>query len=165
VKLALDWKALGLDPGKTTLLAPAIDHFQQAAVFDVRSSLRVDAGRGWLLIADESPREISADAAGLDPLRGRKILAEDNTPFDLNIPANTVKTRDLPWRTGATVAVARVDPMKDNGQTWGIGLAIGWAGGRYVQINCRSDGRWELRREGRESLVEGVRSEDRSRSP
>ena len=155
VNLAIDWKAVGLDPKKTTLWAPAIKNFQTAAVFAADKNIRVAPGKGWLFIADENPREVTGGAAGLDPLKGLKTRAEDATPFAINVPANTVKTKDLPWMEGATVAVARVDPMKDNGQTWGIGLAVGWPGGKYVQINCRSDGRWELRRDGRESLMEG----------
>ena len=53
------------------------------------------------------------------------------------------------------MAAARVDAMKDDGQTWGIGLAAAWADGHYLQINCRSDGRWEVRQNGYPSLVEG----------
>jgi hypothetical protein len=61
VNLTLDWKALGLDPKKTTFLAPAIENFQAAAVFGADSAIPVDPGKGWLLIADETPRELSHD--------------------------------------------------------------------------------------------------------
>jgi hypothetical protein len=43
--------------------------------------------------------------------------------------------------------------MKDNGQTWGLGLAVGWADGKYVQIHSRSDGRWGVVRNGSETLL------------
>jgi hypothetical protein len=57
VKLAVDWKALGLDPGKTTLWAPVIDDCQPEAVFALDSTIAVQPGRGWLLIADQTPRK------------------------------------------------------------------------------------------------------------
>ena len=60
VNLTLDWKALGLDPKKTTLLAPSIDHYQTGAVFAADSGIRVDPGKGWLLIAEETPRVVFA---------------------------------------------------------------------------------------------------------
>ena len=59
MKLAVDWQALGLDPKKTTLSAPAIEAFQPEAVFAVDGEIPVEAGRGWLLVADETPREVS----------------------------------------------------------------------------------------------------------
>lgn len=59
VKLAVDWKAMGLNPAKTTLWAPAVEAFQPEAVFAVDGRIPVDPGRGWLLIADETPREVA----------------------------------------------------------------------------------------------------------
>jgi hypothetical protein len=153
VSLALDWKALGLDPKKTTFLAPAIEHFQPGAVFAPDSRIRVNPGKGWLLIADETPRKISADDVGLDPLHGLKVKVEMHTPFEISIPANTVATKDMRWAEGTTAAVARIDPRRDNGQTWGLGLALGWADGKYVQIHSRSDGRWGVVRNGTEALL------------
>ena len=50
VRLAIDWKKLGLDPKKATLLAPAIDKFQDAAQFKPGDPIRVEPGKGWLLI-------------------------------------------------------------------------------------------------------------------
>ena len=51
VRLKIDWKALGLDPAKVRLEAPAIQGFQDAASFDVRDSITVEPGKGWLLVA------------------------------------------------------------------------------------------------------------------
>jgi glycosyl hydrolase family 123 len=50
VSLAIDWTALGLDASRARLTAPAIDGFQPAASFAPADRLRVDPGRGWLLV-------------------------------------------------------------------------------------------------------------------
>ena len=50
IRLAIDWKKLGLDPEKAVLRAPAIDKFQDAAEFKPGDAIRVEPGKGWLLI-------------------------------------------------------------------------------------------------------------------
>jgi len=50
VRLAVDWKALGFDPKKVKIVAPAIDKFQDAAEFKPDDPIRVEPGKGWLLI-------------------------------------------------------------------------------------------------------------------
>lgn len=50
VRLAIDWKALGLDPKTAVLRAPAIDKFQDAAEFKPGDPVRVEPGQGWLLV-------------------------------------------------------------------------------------------------------------------
>ena len=50
VRLAIDWKALGLDPRKATIIAPAIDKFQEAGSFKPGDPVRIDPGKGLLLI-------------------------------------------------------------------------------------------------------------------
>lgn len=152
VKLAIDWQALGLDPKKTTLWAPEAKGFQPERVFAADAAIPVEAGRGWILIADETPREVSAVPASVDPLKGMAAKFEQNTPVEINVPANTVKTQEIPWAAGATIAVARLDPKQDEGQSWGVGLAVGWANGKSVQINCRTSGQWGVRRNGSEML-------------
>ncbi len=52
VKLVVDWKALGLDPSKVVLCAPAIDGFQQESVFSPTDLIPLEPNRGWLLIAE-----------------------------------------------------------------------------------------------------------------
>ncbi len=155
VSLDIDWKALGLDPKRATLWAPETPRFQSEAVFAANGTIRTDPGKGWLLIVDETPREVTGGPGAVDPLKGLTVISEDKTPFEIKIPANTVKTKDLPWPKKATTVVAHLDPMKDEGQSWGVGLAVGWANGKYVQINCRTDGRWGIRTHGREGLVGG----------
>jgi len=54
VTLSLDWKALGLDPKRTALRAPPIEHFQTGAVFAADAPIQVQPGKGWLLVAEES---------------------------------------------------------------------------------------------------------------
>ena len=49
VRLAIDWKKLGLDPKRALLHAPAIDKFQDAAEFRPGDPIRVEPGQGWLL--------------------------------------------------------------------------------------------------------------------
>jgi hypothetical protein len=50
VRLAIDWKALGLNAKRAVLTAPAIDKFQDAAEFKPGDPIRVEPGQGWLLI-------------------------------------------------------------------------------------------------------------------
>jgi hypothetical protein len=48
VKLAIDWRALGLNP--VTLSAPAIAGFQPATTFAADTTVSVAPGKGWLII-------------------------------------------------------------------------------------------------------------------
>jgi len=50
IRLAIDWKKLGLDPKKAVLRAPAIENFQGAAEFRPGDAIRVEPGKGWLLV-------------------------------------------------------------------------------------------------------------------
>jgi hypothetical protein len=50
VTLNIDWKKLGIDPAKATLMAPAINNFQPAQTFSVKDQVPVAKGKGWLLI-------------------------------------------------------------------------------------------------------------------
>jgi hypothetical protein len=56
IQLAIDWDALGLNAAKASYWAPKIDGFQNEAVFDPNAPLNVPAGKGWLIIVDETPR-------------------------------------------------------------------------------------------------------------
>jgi len=53
VRLKIDWKKLGLDPKTAVLRAPAIDKFQDAAEFGPGDAVRVEPGKGRLLILSE----------------------------------------------------------------------------------------------------------------
>jgi hypothetical protein len=61
VALTIDWRALGLEPSRARLTAPAIDGFQAAASFAPTDRIRVEPGRGWLLVID--PRSTSRKGA------------------------------------------------------------------------------------------------------
>lgn len=50
VRLAIDWKKLGLDPKSAKLVAPAIDKFQEPAEFKPGDTVRVEPGKGLLLV-------------------------------------------------------------------------------------------------------------------
>jgi hypothetical protein len=55
VALAIDWKALGLDASRARLTAPAIEAFQPAASFAAGDRIRVEPGKGWLLVVEALP--------------------------------------------------------------------------------------------------------------
>ncbi len=50
IQLKIDWKKLGIDPSKATIVAPAIKNFQQPKTFDLNEKISVAKGKGWLLI-------------------------------------------------------------------------------------------------------------------
>jgi len=51
IKLAIDWKSLGLDPLKTVLTAPMIENMQEFRTFNVGDNLPVKKSQGLILIA------------------------------------------------------------------------------------------------------------------
>jgi hypothetical protein len=53
VHLIIDWKALGLDPAKALLHAPASANFQPARQWKPTEAIPVEPYRGWLLMLDE----------------------------------------------------------------------------------------------------------------
>jgi hypothetical protein len=53
VTLELDWRALGIDAAKATLMAPGIDRFQEARRFAPGEPIPVAPGKGWLLVLSE----------------------------------------------------------------------------------------------------------------
>jgi hypothetical protein len=53
VQLNIDWKMLGIDPAKATIIAPGVKNFQQDKTFTVREEIPVEKGKGWLLIVKE----------------------------------------------------------------------------------------------------------------
>ena len=50
VRLSLDWSALGIDPAKAKLTAPAIKEYQPSTEFDPQGTIPVPKGKGWLLL-------------------------------------------------------------------------------------------------------------------
>ncbi len=49
-KLSINYGALGLDPAKTRIYAPAIEGFQPERIFRVGDKIPIEDGKGWLLI-------------------------------------------------------------------------------------------------------------------
>jgi hypothetical protein len=52
VKLRIDWRALGINPRRASIWAPAIDRFQDAATFDPNGTIAVPPGKGWVLMVE-----------------------------------------------------------------------------------------------------------------
>lgn len=52
VVLSVDWQALGLDPSKVTLHAPAIEGFQTEATWRPGDKITVTRGKGLLIVAE-----------------------------------------------------------------------------------------------------------------
>lgn len=53
IKLAINWKALGLSPENVILKAPEVKDFQDAKTFGVNDLITVKSKQGWLLIIQE----------------------------------------------------------------------------------------------------------------
>jgi hypothetical protein len=52
VRLTIDWKALGINPEKTTLNAPEIKGFQISKKYGINESVTVEPNKGWLIIIE-----------------------------------------------------------------------------------------------------------------
>jgi hypothetical protein len=50
IQLKIDWKKLGIDPAKATIVAPEIRNFQRGKTFGLNDKIPVEKGKGWLLI-------------------------------------------------------------------------------------------------------------------
>jgi hypothetical protein len=150
-QLTIDWKALGLDPTKASLWAPNIPSFQSEMVFSPHSTILVQPGKGWLIVVDETSR---TPTQIVDPSLGQTLKSE-HPAFELNVPSNSVKTVDVPWASGATTVISQLNPMQDPSQSWGVGCAVAWSDGKYIQFNARIDGRWNVIRNGIESQIPG----------
>lgn len=53
VQLQIDWNKLGIDPSKAGITAPDIKYFQPGAVFNSNDNIKVEKGKGWLLVIQE----------------------------------------------------------------------------------------------------------------
>jgi hypothetical protein len=49
VRLRIDWEALGLDPARASIVAPAVSGFQPETHFKPVDAISVEPGHGWLL--------------------------------------------------------------------------------------------------------------------
>ncbi len=163
-RLQIDWAALKLDPAKVKLWAPEVADYQPATLFNVGDEIPVRPRRGWLLIVDSERHEAPAyqpptDEAlktrtllfeerfagrtlpegwttQLSARPGTKLEAADGT---LRITAKAhslaVARRALP--AGVTMVQCRAESGTDEGMTWGVGLALRWAGKTMLRLNLR----------------------------
>jgi len=53
-RLAVDWRAIGLDPARAILEGPEIPDFQHATSFRPTDAIPIPKGRGWLLLLKEA---------------------------------------------------------------------------------------------------------------
>ncbi len=53
IRLQIDWKALGIDPSKASITAPEVKNFQHAASFTDGQDIKVEKGRGWMIVIKE----------------------------------------------------------------------------------------------------------------
>ena len=166
--LQIDWKALGLDPKKATLYAPAIEEYQQAAVFGPADPIPLLPRQGWLFWIDEQPHEAPDYVSGVDrALEGRQVILEEtfsgsqlgsswtshlseqgDARLEVKDGAMVISSRahhcafaerDLP--SGTTMVQCRINAGTDQGMTWGPGLGLVWPG-EFLRINLRpSEGR------------------------
>lgn len=52
IHLSIDWKALGLSPKHSKIVAPAISKFQEAGTWKMNEAINIPAGKGLLLIVE-----------------------------------------------------------------------------------------------------------------
>jgi hypothetical protein len=53
VKLNIDWNKLGIDPTKAIITAPDVKNFQQGAMFNATDDIKIEKGKGMLLMIRE----------------------------------------------------------------------------------------------------------------
>ncbi|MBX2924980.1 MAG: hypothetical protein KF746_22455 [Chitinophagaceae bacterium] len=53
ITLNINWNKLGIDPSKAVITAPAVKNFQEEKTWNVKDSIPVEKGKGWLLLISE----------------------------------------------------------------------------------------------------------------
>ena len=56
VQLAVDWKALGIDPKRARITAPKIRGLQGRREFGAGERIPVEPGKGWVLVISDGAR-------------------------------------------------------------------------------------------------------------
>jgi len=162
-RLSIDWKAVGLDPGRAHLFAPAIPAFQPSVLLKPTDPIPVIPGRGWLFILDEEPHEVPVLP---DAYAARKVVLDDQFTGDalgadwkvelsaqagaslkvadgavaIEACANCCAFASRPLPAGANLVECLIYSGNDNGASWGPGLSLGWPG-KSLRINLRAEGR------------------------
>lgn len=164
LKLKIDWPALGLDPAKAKLYAPAIEGLQKETLFAPTDALPVEPRSGWMLIVDEAAH--TAPAPGEDPPKELRALWQEPFAGDalgagwkstlstrpgtqigvaagemvINCTANTCAFADHPLPAGTTAVECELNSGTDGGQTWGLGLGLVWPNA-FARIHLRAEDR------------------------
>lgn len=174
--LAIDWRALGLDPAKASLWAPKIDGFQPELVVQPGAAIGLAPKRGLAFWLDEQKRE-APPKGDLLSLGKRRALFEDRflpkaadgwetdanakatVQFDGQGQVIVAPGNVHAWTARALPAGARVIAVQvrqdagDGAQQWGPGLAVIAADGKFVKVNRRDDGRFGVSINGAEQLA------------
>jgi hypothetical protein len=160
VELTVDWAALGLDPKRATLYAPAIAEFQQEALWQPGEPIEVEPGRGHFLVLDEVARKVVtvADvAASLTEVWNErfttpvlddrwKVVGSLKAKTEVKVMANALHvTAPANLHAGIEHALppkvraveVELDPGTDGGQNWGPGVGLVWKNGRGIKMNLR----------------------------
>ena len=173
-RLKIDWDALGLDPRRAHLFAPAIPGFQAEALFGPSDAIPV--GGGWLFILDEQARKGPATAA--NAYKNRELILDDR--FDrerlgdpwrvvlssrpdttlklhsraiaIEAAANTCAFAQRPLPPETAIVECRVSSGSDRGASWGPGLALVWPD-KLLQFQLRSDGGMGISDGAKETVV------------
>jgi hypothetical protein len=163
-QLAIDWQALGLDPARACLRAPAMNGFQPPAFFRPTESIPVYPARGWLLLIEHAKPGMAA-LAPRDAYKNRRLLLEDR--FDraelgqpwktslssqpktalklaeqaivLEAYANGCAFAGRPLPAGSAIVQCVVQAGPNGGGTWGPGLALVWPK-KTLRVNLRGGG-------------------------
>lgn len=174
--LALDFKALGLDPKKAHLYAPEMKGFQPELLFAPDATISIAPKRGFAFILDETPRQPVKAAARLAfdkakmifedtfvpaPREGWKIVASekiesvkpDKEGLVFLAPANTHAWAERALPADAAIIAAQIrQDAGDDAQQWGPGVALVWPDGKILKAGRRRDGRFGVSIAGSESL-------------
>lgn len=181
IRLALDAAALGLDPARLGLYAPAVRGFQPEARFRAGGEIPVAPGRGWLLLVDEQSHPVAGNSNALPGLSaGGPLLLEENfaggkwppgwgifasqrdgtrlapTQGELTIQAaaNSAAYAEHALAPGTALVACTLEMRTDQGASWGPGVALVWPGGKTLRINQRVEGRFGVD-DGRRQFLEG----------
>jgi hypothetical protein len=174
--LDIDWAKLGMEYGHTALYTPDIQDVQEFSVARPGHLLLVPPRQGLALVLDATPwsekwfegREqlleegfaefpgkawtvhVSPEGGALDP---------SGDGLEIRAHAHTCAFGERKWPPAARAAWVKIDSGSDQGMSWGPGLSLVWANGRFLQVNSRQGGQYSVFENGEERLV-GRRGSD-----